>query len=91
LLRGRKPRYPEFAHDGLFAHCRQPIYLGFALTLWTGPTWTPDKLLLALVWSAYCAIGPLHKEARYADRFGPAFAEYRRAVPYMLPRRKRVA
>jgi len=25
---------------GLFRACRPPIYLGFAATLWTGPTWT---------------------------------------------------
>jgi len=85
VWRDRSVRFPPLARTGLFATCRQPIYLGFALTLWTGPVWTPDRLLLALVWTGYCVVGPLHKERRYLRLYGPAFQEYQRAVPYMLP------
>jgi len=91
VWRGRRVQFPPLARAGLFAVCRQPIYLGFALILWTGPTWTPDRLLLATIWSAYCALGPLHKERRYLRRHGDAFASYQRDVPYMLPRLGRVA
>jgi protein-S-isoprenylcysteine O-methyltransferase Ste14 len=91
VWRGRRVQFPPLARAGLFAVCRQPIYLGFAMTLWTGPTWTPDRLLLAVVWSAYCALGPLHKERRYLRLHGEAFASYQRHVPYMLPRLGRVA
>ena len=38
LLRGRKVDYGDMPTRGLFAACRQPIYLGFALVLWTAPT-----------------------------------------------------
>lgn len=86
VLRGRRPDYGPMRDRGLFQRCRQPIYLGFALTLWTGPVWTPDHLLVALVWSAYCLIGPLHKERRHARIYGEHFADYRRRVPYMMPR-----
>lgn len=87
LFRGVPPAYPAFPPQGLFRFVRQPIYLGFALTLWSGPVWTPDHLLLALLWTAYCVFGPLLKEARY-QRFHPAaLAEYRRRVPYLIPRR----
>jgi len=89
LWRGEHVRFPALAQRGLFALCRQPIYLGFALTLWTGPVWTPDRLLLASLWSTYCALGPLRKERRYSSRYGEAFAGYQRRVPYMLPRRRR--
>lgn len=85
---GRKVRFPALPRAGLFARCRQPIYLGFALTLWTGPVWTPDRLLLAALWSVYCVLGPLKKERRYLRRHGEAFAEYQRTVPYMLPVRR---
>jgi protein-S-isoprenylcysteine O-methyltransferase Ste14 len=78
-------RFPGLATRGLFAACRQPIYLGFALTLWTGPVWTPDHLLLAVLWSTYCLLGPLLKEKRFLRFHGAEFAAYRRAVPYMLP------
>jgi protein-S-isoprenylcysteine O-methyltransferase Ste14 len=91
LWRGERVRFPALAEGGLFARCRQPIYLGFALTLWTGPTWTPDRLLLASVWTAYCLLGPLRKEARYLRVHGDAFRSYQRRVPYMLPLRRRAA
>jgi len=91
VWRGARVAFPPMADGGLFALCRQPIYLGFALTLWSGPVWTPDRLLLALVWSAYCVLGPLHKERRYERLHGAAFVAYRARVPYMLPRRRRDA
>ena len=83
---GRAPRYPGLPQAGLFARCRQPIYLGFALVLWTGPSWTPDHLAIATVWSLYCAVGPLHKERRFAAHYGRDFEAYRQRVPYILPR-----
>lgn len=86
LLRGRPVAYGPMPTQGLFATCRQPIYLGFALVLWTAPVWTPDWLLLAVTWSTYCVVGPLHKEARWQRRFGDAFVAYRERVPYLLPR-----
>lgn len=30
--------------------------------------WTPDHLMLGLVWTAYLLVGPLHKEARYRKK-----------------------
>jgi len=43
-----RPRFPDMPDTGLFRLIRQPIYVGFALTLWTVPVWTPDQLALAL-------------------------------------------
>jgi protein-S-isoprenylcysteine O-methyltransferase Ste14 len=89
LLRGRAVDFGELPTRGLFARCRQPIYLGFALVLWTAPVWTLDWLLLATGWSAYCVVGPLRKEARWQRRFGDRFTAYRATVPYLLPRLRR--
>lgn len=86
LWRGRAPRFAPFPRRGLFARCRQPIYLGFALVLWTGPTWTLDRVLLGLSWGAYCVVGPRFKERRLLRRHGPEYADYRARVPYLLPR-----
>lgn len=86
VLRGRRPDYGPLRMSGLFARCRQPIYLGFALTLWTGPTWTPDHLLIACSWTIYCVLGPLLKEARFLRWHGADFSAYRAKVPYLLPR-----
>jgi cellulose synthase/poly-beta-1,6-N-acetylglucosamine synthase-like glycosyltransferase/protein-S-isoprenylcysteine O-methyltransferase Ste14 len=81
----RNPIYPPMPATGLFRLCRQPIYVAFALTLWTVPTITPDQLVVSLVLTAYCLVGPLLKEARFARLFGKPFAHYQRRVPYWLP------
>jgi ubiquinone biosynthesis O-methyltransferase len=78
-------RYPPMPRTGLFRYCRQPIYVAFAATLWTVPTWTPDQLTIASTLTLYCLIGPLFKERRFRARFGDEFAAYRKDVPYWLP------
>jgi len=86
LLAARTPRFPDMPTLGLFRRLRQPIYLAFALTLWTVPTWTPDQLALAMSWTAYCLLAPRLKEQRSRRRYGERWNSYRRQVPYMLPR-----
>ncbi len=81
-----RPRYPGMPVRGLFRLSRQPIYLAFACTLWTVPVWTPDQLLIAIVLTAYCLIGPLFKEQRFARIFGQRFIDYQESHPYWLPR-----
>lgn len=88
LLGDRKPRYPPMPTTGLFRLVRQPIYVTFALTLWTVPTWTPDQLVVAVVLTAYCVIAPRRKERRYRQIYGEAFDDYARRVPYWIPARR---
>lgn len=85
VVRDQAPVYPPMPTRGLFRLIRQPIYVAFALTLWTVPTITPDGLVVALVLTAYCLIGSMVKEARFARRFGPAFADYRARTPFWVP------
>ena len=85
VVRDRAPHYGDFPSRGLFRFVRQPIYLAFALTLWTGPVWTPDHLLLAIVWTLYCVAGPVLKERRYRAVYGDRFQRYRELVPYWVP------
>ncbi len=80
------PRFPDMPTRGLFRVIRQPIYVAFALTLWTVPVWTPDQLLLAFSYTAYCLLAPRLKERRFAARYGDRFIRYRAAVPYALPK-----
>ncbi len=86
LLAEQPVRFPSFPTQGTFRLCRQPIYLGFALTLWTGSVLTLDRLCLASLWSVYCVLGPLHKEARFQRHYGESFLAWRARVPYFLPR-----
>ncbi len=85
-LMGRiRPVFPDMPTQGLFRLIRQPIYMAFALTLWTVPVWTPDQLLLAICYTSYCLFAPRLKERRFAARYGEQFHRYRDAVPYVLP------
>jgi protein-S-isoprenylcysteine O-methyltransferase Ste14 len=85
LLRNSKPRYPKMPETGLFRFIRQPIYVAFAFTLWTVPTWTPDQLVVAIALTIYCLMGPLLKEARFRRIYGSAFDTYAQRIPYWLP------
>ena len=85
LLRNVRPKFPPMPQTGLFRVIRQPIYVSFALTLWTVPTWTPDQLMLATTLTAYCLLAPLHKERRFDRMFGDAWRAYRARTPYWLP------
>lgn len=86
LLRGVKPAFPDMPEGGLFRLVRQPIYVSFALTLWTAPVWTPDQLALAVSYTLYCLLAPMLKERRFAAIYGARFAAYRARTPYWLPR-----
>jgi len=83
---GRRVRYPDMPTTGLFRFTRNPIYVSFALTTWAVPVWTPDQLLVAIVLTAYCVLGPILKEARYRRIHGARFDAYARDVPYFVPR-----
>ncbi|MCB5199690.1 isoprenylcysteine carboxylmethyltransferase family protein [Loktanella sp. TSTF-M6] len=85
MARGRDPKFPDMPTHGLYRIIRQPIYAGFAMTLWTMPTYTPDQLVLAVVWTGYCVIGPLHKEKRFTNIYGDRFRNFQKRVPYWLP------
>jgi methanethiol S-methyltransferase len=85
LLARIRPVFPDMPTQGLFRLIRQPIYVAFALTLWTVPVWTSDQLVLAVSFTAYCLIAPRLKERRFAARYGARFDRYRAEVPYILP------
>ncbi len=86
LLARIRPTFPDMPTRGLFRVIRQPIYVAFALTLWTVPVWTPDQLAVALSFTLYCLLAPRLKEKRFAARYRERFLRYREQVPYALPR-----
>lgn len=82
------PVFPDMPTQGLFRIIRQPIYVAFALTLWTVPVWTPDQLVLAISYTAYCLMAPRRKERRFEALYGARFRQYREVVPYAAPKFK---
>ena len=89
LAQNIRPVFPDMPTTGLFRIIRQPIYVAFALTLWTVPVWTPDQLALALSYTAYCLLAPRLKERRFLAIYGERFKAYRARVPYVVPALKR--
>lgn len=85
LAADRRPVFPDMPERGLFRLIRQPIYVAFALTLWTVPVWTPDQLTLAASYTAYCLLAPRLKERRFAALYGERFRAYRARTPYAVP------
>jgi len=90
VFRDRRPVYPAWRERGTLRATRHPMYLAYTLILWTGPVWSPDHLVLAVLWTSYCLLAPLHKESRYRRRHGEPFRAYQKRVPYFLPRFKRI-
>lgn len=86
LAQNIKPVFPDMPTTGLFRIIRQPIYVAFALTLWTVPVWTPDQLILAICLTGYCLVAPMLKERRFKRRYGAQFDSYKARVPYAIPR-----
>lgn len=43
------------------------------------------RFALAVAFTVYCVLAPLHKERRLLRIHGNRFAAYRRRVPYWLP------
>ncbi|MEM9342433.1 MAG: isoprenylcysteine carboxylmethyltransferase family protein [Pseudomonadota bacterium] len=86
LMQNIRPVFPDMPETGLFRLIRQPIYVCFALTLWTVPVWTPDQLVLAVTYTGYCLLAPLLKERRFSRIYGDRFAAYQARTPYVLPR-----
>jgi protein-S-isoprenylcysteine O-methyltransferase Ste14 len=88
VARGRAPEFRSFPTEGLFRFTRQPVYVAFTMTLWTGPVLTTDRLCLAVAWTLYCIGGPRLKERRMLTRDPERFRRYQARVPYWLPRWK---
>ncbi len=86
VWRNRPVEYKTWKAKGTLRSSRHPMYLAYTLLLWSGPVWTPDHALLAGIWSLYCIAAPMHKESRYAKRYGESFREYQKKVPYFIPR-----
>ena len=81
--------FPRMPTKGMFRLIRQPIYIAVAFTLWTVPVWTPDQLVLAVFYTAYCLFAPRLKERRFAECYGDEFDDYCAQVPYAVPRFER--
>lgn len=92
IIRGGRDRrvYAEdLVTDGLYAHCRNPMYVGNILMISgvaiTSNSWWCVAIVIPLFTFLYLAI--IAAEQAYLERkFGDAFRAYCRDVPALLPR-----
>src|SRR6185437_14016932 len=70
---------------GPYRWVRHPLMACLLLFLWCQPVLSLDLLLLDGGLSVYIGIGLVFEERHLARRFGPAYTDYRRGVPALLP------
>ncbi len=76
---------PQLVVSGLHRWVRHPLYTAGLLFLWLTPIMTTSILALNLGLTAYVLIGTIFEERRLMTEFGPAYADYRRRVPRLIP------
>jgi len=82
----RKIVYPPLPTGPLHRRIRQPIYASFAMILWFAPSFTWEKMALAITWTVYCVVGSRMKEGRFTRLYGDAFRAYQQRVPFWIPK-----
>lgn len=71
----------RFVPAGAYRWLRHPVYLSFLGLVWFNPRMTVDHLVLALVWTAYIAVGSYLKDERLAFYMGEEYRRYQARVP----------
>lgn len=83
---GRPERRSPIVTHGPYGIVRHPMYAAALLMLWAHPTWTADRLLLAVVWSVWIALGTRLEDRDLVAEHGEPYATYQQRVPMLVPR-----
>jgi protein-S-isoprenylcysteine O-methyltransferase Ste14 len=70
---------------GPYRWVRHPLMLGTLVFLWAQPTMPPELLLLNAGLTLYILVAIRLEERDLIRQFGPAYVEYRRRVPALVP------
>src|SRR5262249_30135318 len=73
---------------GPYRFLRHPLMACTLAFLWAQPAMPPTLMLLSGGLSVYILLGVVLEERDLLRRFGPAYADYRRRVPALLPWRR---
>lgn len=84
-LAGKEARALPLAIRGPYRWVRHPLYFTMLVLIWACPDVTLDRLLFAVLWSAWIVAGTLLEERDLAAEFGAGYRDYQRAVPMLIP------
>ena len=76
----------EMVKDEVFHLTRHPSNLGVVGFFLLFPRMTANRAVLAALVALYVVLGSLHEEHRLRAAYGVPFVEYRRKVPFLVPR-----
>ena len=88
-LKQTKPSEIAFQEKLFYKFIRHPIQFGVLLALWITPVMNYGHLLLSVLFTAYIFIGLYFEEKDLVKELGEVYADYRKRVGMMIPRRRR--
>lgn len=91
FLRGKPYTKLQFGTPGPYRFVRHPLYVGWFFAFWMTPAMTYAHLLFALATTAYILLAIRFEERDLVHEHGPAYEEYRRSVPMLVPFLRRLA
>lgn len=87
-LRGRKRSPIPFTVRGPYRIVRHPLYTFSLVLIWACPYCTLDRLLFAVLWTAWVVLGTVLEERDLVVAFGDRYRTYQRDVPMLVPWRR---
>lgn len=81
----------RFQTPGAYRLVRHPIYLGWLMLVWSAPTMTLGRGLLAVASTVYILLAIRWEEKDLVAEFGESYREYQRRTPALIPIRLRAS
>ena len=80
-----KEKPSKLVVGGLYRYMRHPLYTAGLLFLWLSPSVSVNSFTLYAAATLYIMIGAYFEERKLLREFGPAYAEYKKKTPMLIP------